>query len=277
MKRLIASALLLASTCGALSGATFGVLTYHVQTGGQPVWESYVFSTTSIELISEIRDRIAHNWPVMPLVRIAPGSDGINRNLVARGSPLWNWHVVDVLDLDLIEIQVVGPKPYRETPLSVIDADVEGFIASVGDVIAPQFAAQIFEIDPDDPGHLFNVSSRGVLGSGDRVLITGFIVQGTTPRLVLVRALGPKLADLGVTGAAVDPNLTLFRGTIAIDRNDDWETRPTHELIPPGLEPLDPKDAAIVVILEPGAYTVHAASPDEGIGVVDVFDLTAMK
>ena len=269
----------MAANC-TLTAATFLVL------GGKvPIaeWalESYVFSTTSPEQIAEIRNRIANNLPMSPLVRIAPGADGINRNHVAPGMQLWNWHVVELREVYHVPILPAvfppPPLPYRETPLNVINADVEGFIASVGDIISPQRLTRIMEIDPNDPGHLFNVSSRGVLGSGDRVLITGFIVEGTTPRLVLVRALGPKLSDYGVSGAAQNPALTVFSGQTVIGANDDWGTSPSRDLIPPGLEPLDPKDAAIVIILEPGAYTVHATSPDEGIGLVDVFDLTAMR
>jgi len=277
MRRILTVALIVAATSGTLMGATFLVRPHYSWPIGELPFESYVFSTTSPALISEIRSRIASGRSATPLIRIATGSDGINRNHFSSGAPLWKWHVVDVSDLDIFYEPAVIPNPGRDTPLSVIDADVQGFIDHHGDWISPRYLTRIVEIDPNDPGHLFNVSSRGVLGTGERVLITGFIVQGTTPRLVLVRALGPKLADYNVSDAAQDPSLTLFSGQERVARNDDWEESAGRFLIPPTLEPLDPKDAAIVVILDPGAYTVHAASPDEGIGVVDVFDLTAMK
>ncbi|HUG12364.1 MAG TPA: hypothetical protein VMM36_15205 [Opitutaceae bacterium] len=276
MKRLMACALFVLATSGMLTGATFAALNKFGQPTGPRGLESYVFSTSSPEMISLIRERIANNETITPVVRIAPGADGINRNHLASGIPFWSWHVAELEGLWSPEF--TSPAVfYPEPPLSELEADVEGFIANNGDVIRIRFLSRIVEIDPEDPGHLFNVSSRGVLGSGDRVLITGFIVQGTTPRLVLVRALGPKLVDYDITGAAENPALILFRGQTAIAGSSDWETSPGRELIPPGLEPLDPKDAAIVVILEPGAYTVHASSPDEGIGLVDVFDLTAMR
>lgn len=282
MNWLLTTALLVASTSGVLTGATFVVLPHYSFPTDEKSPESYVFSTTSPALIAEIRNRIANNWPTTPLVRIAPGAHGINRNHVASGTPLWSWHVVELLEVGHVPtvpaVFPPPPLPYRETPLTVIDADVEGFIAVVGDVISPQYLTRIVEIDPDDVGRVVNVSSRGVLGSGERVLICGFIVQGTTPRLVLVRALGPSLAEFGVSGVAENPALTLFHGQTAIQGNDDWESyKESRNLIPRGLEPLHPKDAAIVMILEPGAYTIHASSSDEGIGLVDVFDLSGLR
>ncbi|MGH8019756.1 MAG: hypothetical protein ACREIA_16035, partial [Opitutaceae bacterium] len=104
----------------------------------------------------------------------------------------------------------------------------------------------------------------GILGTGENVLICGLIVRGSTPRLVLMRALGPTLEDFGVSGAASDPALRLYRGSTLIAENDNWQDQPRPELIealPSHLHPGNPAEAALVVILEPGATPSMVVRP----------------
>lgn len=111
-------------------------------------------------------------------------------------------------------------------------------------------------------GLLGNISTRGLVGRGDQVLIGGFIVRDGPVR-VLLRAKGPSLP---VPGALRDPQLTLFRGATAIAGNDD---------APAGMEngPGDPRESAIATTLEPGAYTaiVRGAGDTTGIALIEVF------
>ena len=72
-------------------------------------------------------------------------------------------------------------------------------------------------------GELINVSTRGFVGTGDNVLIGGFIIEGG-PQTVLVRAPGPSLTTLGVSGALTNPSVELFSGQTSIAFNDDWQT-----------------------------------------------------
>ena len=69
---------------------------------------------------------------------------------------------------------------------------------------------------------LGNISTRGRVGTGDDVLIAGFVITGTTPRPVLVRALGPALGGFGVSGTLADPRLRLFRGATVVAESDNW-------------------------------------------------------
>ena len=117
-----------------------------------------------------------------------------------------------------------------------------------------------------------NLSMRGALQL-DGVLISGFVISGNGRKKVMVRALGPS-AD--VPHALSDPVLELHDisgGTIAA--NDDWRMGNEEAILASGAAPLDDKDAAVIVTLNAGAYTVvtRDASGYGGIGLVEIYDL----
>ncbi len=115
-------------------------------------------------------------------------------------------------------------------------------------------------------GPVINLSTRTHLrGEGDTV-IAGFVIEDR-PRAVLVRAIGPGLRRFDVANAHPDPWLAIKRGKTTITGNDDWELQPNAQLVRRaaarvGAFPLDPGsfDAAQLVILPPGAYTVHVST-----------------
>lgn len=125
-----------------------------------------------------------------------------------------------------------------------------------------------------------NISTRLKVGAGDDALIGGFIVQGNTPKKVIVRAIGPSLALGGVplTGRLADPTLELRNnGGALIASNNDWGQSPqAQEIVESGLAPSDTHEAAIVATLAPGSYTavMRGAGNTTGIGVVEVYDVT---
>ncbi len=102
---------------------------------------------------------------------------------------------------------------------------------------------------------LVNVSTRGVVEDGDGVMIGGFIVTSTKPKQVLLRAIGPSLAAVGVAGALSDPKMELYdsAGTL-IRQNDNSFTVPP-EVSAAGLAPQNPSESLITARLSPGAYT----------------------
>ncbi|MEO7724348.1 MAG: aryl-sulfate sulfotransferase [Chthoniobacterales bacterium] len=123
-----------------------------------------------------------------------------------------------------------------------------------------------------------NISTRGLVKTGDGALIGGFIVTGDDPKEVLMRALGPSLADSGVSGALADPKFGVFdsAGTL-IAGNDDWQDDPAaSEITASGLAPLDSAEAATLLTLSPAAYTVVVTGEGDmsGIGLVEAYDLS---
>lgn len=128
---------------------------------------------------------------------------------------------------------------------------------------------------------LLNLSTRGLVGIDETALIGGFIVNGSDPHTVILRALGPSLSSSGLTQTVADPSLTLHDAsgaTIAI--NDDWQSDPgASQIEADGLAPSDPAESATIQTLAPGAYTyvVTGKGATPGIGLVEAYDLSPVS
>ena len=125
---------------------------------------------------------------------------------------------------------------------------------------------------------LVNLAARMRVQTGDNVLIGGFILVGSAPKKVIVRAIGPSLTVNGqpLPGRLTDPTLTLFDAAGPLDTNDDWMNGPQkQQIIDSTLPPTDPKESAIVATLQPGNYTaiMSGVGGATGIGVVELYDL----
>lgn len=131
---------------------------------------------------------------------------------------------------------------------------------------------------------LVNLSARTQVGTGAAILIAGFSITGDAPKQVLIRAVGPSLAPFGVTGVLADPQLALFRqgSATAIQQNDNWLAAPNVAQI--GLVgaqvgafalPANSRDAALLVTLEPGAYTaqVSGVGNTAGVALVEIYEV----
>jgi uncharacterized Zn-binding protein involved in type VI secretion len=132
---------------------------------------------------------------------------------------------------------------------------------------------------------LGNISTRGVVQTGDRVLIGGVIIQGNVGKRVIIRAIGPSLTQHGVAGALQDPTLELHDHTGAlIGQNDNWRTTEIGGVITSNqvaaiqathLAPSDNRESAIIATLQPGNYTaiVRGKNNTTGIALVEAYDL----
>lgn len=120
---------------------------------------------------------------------------------------------------------------------------------------------------------LLNISTRGMVGTGENVMIGGFIIRGDSPIKILVRALGPSLTSFGVAGAVSDTTIELFRGPTLLETNDDWKTTQQGAIAATPYAPMNDKESAIVTTLNPGAYTVILRGKNNatGVGLVDAF------
>ena len=137
------------------------------------------------------------------------------------------------------------------------------------------------------PVRLSNISTRAFVQTGDNVMIGGFIVQGTEPKRVIIRAIGPELTQHGVTNALADPTLELHNGTGAlIASNNNWATtiiggiitaNQVRHIQASGYVPGDGRESAIIAELPPGNYTaiVRGVNNMTGVGLVEVYDLSA--
>ena len=115
--------------------------------------------------------------------------------------------------------------------------------------------------------------------TGDSVGIGGFIITGTAPKHVLLRAIGPSLTSFGVSDALADPVLELHGpGEFVTIMDDNWRNDPVQEaaILATGIAPTNDLESAIDAILAPGAYTgiVRGKNNTSGVALIEVYDLS---
>ncbi|MEO6004287.1 MAG: DUF1800 family protein [Opitutus sp.] len=149
---------------------------------------------------------------------------------------------------------------------------------------------EIYEIDATS-GRLINLSTRARIGTGDNLLISGFVVSGSSgTRRLLVRAAGPALTAMQVTGALADPTLRVVNAVsgATVSSNDNWGTPATSTA--PDASTLNAafaltgafpfasgsKDAAVIADFSPGPYSINVTGVggSTGVALVEVYDLT---
>lgn len=131
---------------------------------------------------------------------------------------------------------------------------------------------QIFLLSPSTRS--VNISSRGRVSASDP-MIAGFIISGTEPKTVLVRALGPTLSAFGVSGTLGNPRLQLFRDGQPVAENNDWRfNQNAAGISATGMAPTTANEAALLLTLAPGAYSavVRDETGGSGTALVDVFE-----
>jgi hypothetical protein len=140
--------------------------------------------------------------------------------------------------------------------------------------------AATYAIVGPQSARLQNISTREQVGTGDKVLIGGFIITGSEGKRVLLRGRGPSLAGFqGITDPVHDPVLELYNSIPnqpAIATNDNWQSSQKNEIEGTGLAPSSPLEGAIVQTLAPGAYTVILRDKDLSsarLGIVEIFDV----
>ena len=123
------------------------------------------------------------------------------------------------------------------------------------------------------------MSTRGFVLADDNVMIGGFILGGSAnATAIVVRGIGPSLAQFGLAPLLADPGLELYdgNGTLLV-ANDDWQDNPAQasQLIAFGLAPQDAKESAVLMSLPPGAFTaiLGGANGGTGIGLVELYNV----
>lgn len=158
-----------------------------------------------------------------------------------------------------------------------------------GDGIA---LVEVYDAEATPVARLINISTRGVVDTGDGVLVGGFVIKGSTPKRVLVRGIGPALTAFNVTGVLADPTLKVVTSAnVLVAQNDDWSTPQAVAGQPAPASGTDisaaatatgafaltagSKDSAILVTLPPGNYSaiVSGAGNTTGAALVEVYEL----
>ena len=119
--------------------------------------------------------------------------------------------------------------------------------------------------------------NRLAVGAGDDILIGGFIITGSSPKMVLLRAIGPSLANANppVVGALADPVLELHEPDGTVVTNDNWKDSQEQAITNTGIPPTNDLESAILETLAPGAYTaiLSGNNNDTGVALIEAYDL----
>ncbi|MSU48538.1 MAG: hypothetical protein EXS37_05495 [Opitutus sp.] len=138
---------------------------------------------------------------------------------------------------------------------------------------------ELYELDVN--GRTVNLSTRAQVRTGDGVLIGGFVVQGPAYKRMLVRAVGPTLGVFGVNGALADPILTVYSGQTVVATNDRWESDDAAVITTASRSTgaftlaANSQDAALLITLKPGAYTVEVKGKNntEGVALLEIYEV----
>jgi hypothetical protein len=132
---------------------------------------------------------------------------------------------------------------------------------------------EVYDLDLTVDSKLANIATRGRVEQGDNVLIGGTIVVGNGSTTVLFRALGP---STGVASALQDPTLEVYNGQGSqIANNDNWQDSQEDAIKATTIPPLNPREAAILRELTPGAYTAIVRGKDNttGVGLIEAYQI----
>jgi hypothetical protein len=206
-------------------------------------------------------------------------NDPLLRLFGATGSPIAvndNWQ-----DTQRTEIEATGipPQDLRESAIvatlapGAYTATVAGMNGDTGVGLV-----EIYDLNSGANAKLANISTRGSVQLGDNVMIAGFALGGnsTNSPKVVVRALGPSLAQAGIDNPLSNPSLQLFdsNGQL-VASNNDWQDVATQaaELQALNLAPANSLESAIVAILPPGLYTAVESGQGggTGVGLIEVY------
>lgn len=131
---------------------------------------------------------------------------------------------------------------------------------------------EVYDLDQGASARLANISTRGLVQTGDNVMIGGFIIGGSQPATVVVRALGPSVP---IPSTLMDPVLELHDENGNVFSNDNWRSDQKAEIIATTLQPARDEESTIVAALAPGSYTaiVRGVNASTGVALVEVYKL----
>jgi len=187
-----------------------------------------------------------------------------------------NWQT----DANALQIPAnLAPTDSRESALlTTLQPGQYTAIVSGKDATSGVGLVEVYDLDNSSSVKLSNLSTRGVVQTGDFVMIGGFISAGSpgTSIQVLVRAIGPSLAQFGITDFLADPSLQLINGDgMTIGSNDNWKDTQQIDIQATGKPPTDDRESAVILTLAPAPCTaiVSGSNGTSGIALVEVYTL----
>ncbi|HZE12369.1 MAG TPA: hypothetical protein VE086_01300, partial [Chthoniobacterales bacterium] len=196
----------------------------------------------------------------------------------AEGLVAWNDDWRSHQQTEIIASTVPPTNDKEAAIVAVLPANNAGYTAVVRGVHGGTGVGvvEVYDLEPSSGSRMVNISTRGLVQTGQDVLIAGTIVLGPSPRKVIIRALGPSLA---LPGALADPTLELRDGNgVLLEENDDWMQSPNRQaIVDSTIPPSDSREAAIVWNLSgnnaPYTAVVRGFNETRGIAVVEVYAL----
>jgi len=177
------------------------------------------------------------------------------------------------------EIEATGIPPTNDLEAAIVATLAPGSYTAIlrgNDGGTGNGLVEVYDLDTTVKSTLANTSTRGLVQTGDNVLIGGFIVGDGETDTVVIRAIGPSLADQEVADPLQDPTLDLYNSDGAvIMSNDNWRDSQETLLQSSGLTPTNDAESAIITSLASGEYTaiVRGKNDTTGVALVEIFNL----
>jgi hypothetical protein len=170
-----------------------------------------------------------------------------------------------------------GLAPGNDSEAAIVSTLVPGNYTAIVSGKSNTTGVSLVEVyELDSTARLLNISTRGLVGANDNVLIAGVILNGTDNGTICFRALGPSLASFGVQGVVGDPRLDLFDAQGSrVGANNNWKDWQKNAIESTGLAPTNPAESALLIDLAPGNYTaiVSGVGGATGVGLVEANQL----
>jgi hypothetical protein len=187
-----------------------------------------------------------------------------------------NWNGVPALAAAFAEVGAFGLP--NDSLDAVVLTPLQGAATARVSVASPGLVlVEAYDVSGERNERLVNLSARHVVGADADALVAGFNVVGSSSITLLIRGVGPALRDFGVANAIDDPTLQVFRGDTQLAFNDDWESSVSAIARAVGAFPLPAgsKDAALLLTVAPGAYTIRLANAQtrSGEGLIEIYEV----
>ena len=171
--------------------------------------------------------------------------------------------------LPLIEQMGLTPSDDREAAMApILDPGSYTAVLRGANNTTGLGLVEVYDIDARNSSKLANLSTRAFVGTGDNVLIGGLLVRGNRNNQIVFRGLGPSLQAIGIANPLQDTTLQIKNSNgVTVASDDDWRSGPNVlDLEESGLQPTDDREAAILMPLVTGDYTVILEGKDGATG-----------